>query len=92
MAALAERSCTPCRGGVRPLTVSQCASYLAELPDWEFRNEGRTIARRFRHPETAHVAQVQGLAGWMSGLGGHILASVTRPRSPVIFVRPSLKC
>jgi 4a-hydroxytetrahydrobiopterin dehydratase len=51
MAALAERPCTPCRGGVSPLTLSECAGYLAEVPDWELRNEGRKIARRFRFPD-----------------------------------------
>src|SRR5262245_9433118 len=51
MVALAERSCTPCRGGVTPLTPSECASYLAEVPDWELRNEAQTIARRFRFPD-----------------------------------------
>jgi 4a-hydroxytetrahydrobiopterin dehydratase len=51
MVALAERPCTPCRGGVSPLTPSECASYLVEVPDWELRNEGRTIARRFRFPD-----------------------------------------
>ena len=34
MVALAERPCTPCRGGVYPLTPSECASCLAEVPDW----------------------------------------------------------
>ena len=51
MVALAERSCTPCQGGVSPLTPSECASYLAEVPDWELRDEGRTVARRFRFPD-----------------------------------------
>jgi 4a-hydroxytetrahydrobiopterin dehydratase len=51
MVALAERPCTPCRGGVSPLTPSECASYLAEVPDWELRNEGRIVARRFRFPD-----------------------------------------
>jgi 4a-hydroxytetrahydrobiopterin dehydratase len=49
--ALAERSCTPCRGGVSPLTPAECASYLAELPDWELRSEGRTVVRRFHFPD-----------------------------------------
>jgi 4a-hydroxytetrahydrobiopterin dehydratase len=51
MVALAERPCKPCRGGVSPLTPSECASYLVEVPDWELRNEGRTVARRFRFPD-----------------------------------------
>jgi 4a-hydroxytetrahydrobiopterin dehydratase len=36
---------------VRPLTPSECASYLTELPDWELRKEERTIARRFCFPD-----------------------------------------
>jgi 4a-hydroxytetrahydrobiopterin dehydratase len=51
MVALAERPCTPCRGGVSPLTPNECASYLAEVPDWELRNKGRTVARSFRFPD-----------------------------------------
>ena len=51
MVALAERPCTPCRGGVSPLTPGECASYLAEVPDWELRNEGRILTRRFRFPD-----------------------------------------
>ena len=51
MVALAERPCTPCRGGVSPLTPNECASYLAEVPDWELRNEARIVARRFRFPD-----------------------------------------
>ena len=51
MVALAEHSCTPCQGGVSPLTPSECASYLAEVPDWKLRDEGRTVARRFRFPD-----------------------------------------
>jgi 4a-hydroxytetrahydrobiopterin dehydratase len=36
---------------VDPLRPSECASYLAEVPDWELRNEGRIVARRFRFPD-----------------------------------------
>jgi len=51
MVALAERPCEPCRGGVSPLTLGECAIYLAEVPDWELRNESRLLARRFRFPD-----------------------------------------
>ena len=51
MVALAERPCIPCRGGASPLTRSECVSYLAEVPDWELRNESRTVARRFLFPD-----------------------------------------
>jgi 4a-hydroxytetrahydrobiopterin dehydratase len=51
MVALAERPCVPCRGGVSPLTPTECARYLAEVPDWELRNQGRAVARRFHFPD-----------------------------------------
>ena len=31
---LAEKSCTPCRGGVPPLTSEEAARYLAQAPEW----------------------------------------------------------
>jgi 4a-hydroxytetrahydrobiopterin dehydratase len=33
---------------VNPLTSSECAT---EVPDWELRNEGRIVARRFHFPD-----------------------------------------
>jgi 4a-hydroxytetrahydrobiopterin dehydratase len=32
--ALAEKSCTPCRGGIPPLTEQEAAAYHAQAPDW----------------------------------------------------------
>ena len=45
---LAERSCTPCRGGMPPLTQEQAAGYHAQAPDWELVDEGRRIERTYR--------------------------------------------
>ena len=49
--ALADKTCTPCRGGVSPLTPAECACYLVEVPDWQLHNDGRTVARRFSFPD-----------------------------------------
>ncbi len=51
MAKLAQRPCTPCRGGVEPLSREECASYLAELSDWELDAPARCIRRRFQFPD-----------------------------------------
>jgi 4a-hydroxytetrahydrobiopterin dehydratase len=40
----------PVGAGVRP-SPSECASFLAEVPDWELRDEARIVARRFRFPD-----------------------------------------
>jgi 4a-hydroxytetrahydrobiopterin dehydratase len=44
---LAQRPCNPCKGGVEPLTRQQCASYVAEISDWELAPTARRITRRF---------------------------------------------
>ena len=33
--ALAAKSCTPCRGGIPPLTIEEAERYLVQAPDWE---------------------------------------------------------
>ena len=35
--ALAEKTCTPCRGGVPPLTPEEAEGYRAQAPDWSWR-------------------------------------------------------
>src|SRR5271166_1427469 len=46
--ALAERSCTPCRGGMPPLTQEEAASYRGQAPDWELLDAARRIERTYR--------------------------------------------
>jgi 4a-hydroxytetrahydrobiopterin dehydratase len=45
---IAQRTCTPCRGGVPPLTETQAAGYLAQTPGWELLEESRVIRRTFK--------------------------------------------
>ena len=46
--ALAEKSCTPCRGGIPPLTEQEAAAYHAQAPDWELRDQATRIERTYR--------------------------------------------
>jgi 4a-hydroxytetrahydrobiopterin dehydratase len=45
---LAERTCTPCRGGVAPLTREEAERFHAQVPQWELHDDARRIERRFR--------------------------------------------
>ena len=45
---LAEKTCTPCRGGIPPLTSDEAQRYQAHAPDWQLRDESRRIERTFR--------------------------------------------
>ena len=63
---LTEKVCTPCRGGVPPLTREEAARYLAMVRDWELLDEGHRIRRNFRvqnfHAALAFVRGVGELA------------------------------
>ena len=45
---LAERTCTPCRGGTPPLTVEEAEAYRVEAPEWLLRDETTRIERTYR--------------------------------------------
>jgi len=47
-ATLAEKTCTPCRGGVPPLTGDEAAEYRVQAPDWELHDQARRVERTFR--------------------------------------------
>src|SRR3712207_675606 len=46
--ALAEKTCTPCRGGVPPLTPEEAEGYRAQAPDWALADDATRVERRFR--------------------------------------------
>jgi 4a-hydroxytetrahydrobiopterin dehydratase len=46
--ALAEKSCTPCRGGVPPLTHEEAARYRQQAPEWEMLDNAMRLERTYR--------------------------------------------
>jgi 4a-hydroxytetrahydrobiopterin dehydratase len=64
--ALVEKTCTPCRGGIPPLTPQEAEHFHVHVPQWEMRDEARRIERTFRfrnfREAFAHVQQVAELA------------------------------
>jgi 4a-hydroxytetrahydrobiopterin dehydratase len=48
MATLAEKTCTPCRGGIPPLTPEQAEGYRAQAPDWKLLDGCTRIERSYR--------------------------------------------
>lgn len=45
---LAEKSCTPCRGGVPPLTRDAAEAYRRQAPDWALADDAGRIERTYR--------------------------------------------
>ncbi len=46
--ALAEKSCTPCRGGIPPLDAEEAAALHREAPQWDLLDAATRIARTYR--------------------------------------------
>ena len=44
---LAERTCTPCRGGIPPLSIDEALRYLEQAPSWSLLDDGGQIQRTF---------------------------------------------
>ena len=45
---LAEKTCTPCRGGVPPLTRIEAEGLLAHAPLWTLAGEASRVERTYR--------------------------------------------
>ena len=46
--ALAEKTCTPCRGGVPPLTPAEAEGYRSQAPAWALVDGATRIERTYR--------------------------------------------
>jgi 4a-hydroxytetrahydrobiopterin dehydratase len=45
---LASKTCSPCRGGIPPLTREEAELFHAQAPDWQLLEEAHRIERGFR--------------------------------------------
>ncbi len=45
---LAEKACTPCRGGIPPLTRDEAIHLQAQVPDWGLGDDAHRIERSYR--------------------------------------------
>ena len=68
---LAEKSCTPCRGGVAPLTSEEAARYLAQAPQWDLLDDGRKIRRTYRFKNFREALGFVQRAGSLAEAEGH---------------------
>lgn len=46
--ALVEKSCTPCRGGIPPLSREEAEDYHPQAPDWALLDNAARIERTYR--------------------------------------------
>ncbi|HEX2255763.1 MAG TPA: 4a-hydroxytetrahydrobiopterin dehydratase [Afifellaceae bacterium] len=45
---LAQKTCTPCQGGIPPLTTEEAERYRPQAPDWALLDDSSRIERTYR--------------------------------------------
>jgi 4a-hydroxytetrahydrobiopterin dehydratase len=45
---LAQKTCTPCQGGIPPPTAEEAEGYRAQAPDWALLDDGLRLERTYR--------------------------------------------
>jgi 4a-hydroxytetrahydrobiopterin dehydratase len=68
---LTTKTCTPCRGGVPPLTPEEVEEFRRHVPDWEVRDEARRIERTFRSRNFAEAFALVQRVGDLAEAEGH---------------------
>jgi 4a-hydroxytetrahydrobiopterin dehydratase len=69
---LADKTCTPCRGGIPPLTRSEAEGLQAQAPDWKLGDGAHHIERTFRFRDfRGALAFVQDVGALAEAEGHH---------------------
>ena len=68
---LAEKTCTPCRGGESPLTPEAAEAYRPQAPQWELLDDATKIRRRFRFGNFREALDFVRRVGELAEAEGH---------------------
>ena len=71
MTTLAGKTCTPCRGGVPPLSRSDAERFLGDTPGWSLDADATKIERRFRFEDFAAALAFVEKVGAVAEEEGH---------------------
>jgi 4a-hydroxytetrahydrobiopterin dehydratase len=68
---LAEKTCTPCRGGVPPLTRDEALRLQAQAPDWILTDDAHRIERTFQFRNFGEALRFVQEVGALAEAEGH---------------------
>jgi 4a-hydroxytetrahydrobiopterin dehydratase len=72
MTTLADKKCTPCEGGVTPLSVAQARKLLADLhPDWTLSDDAQAIGRLFTFKAFSRTMSFVNVVAFVATNEGH---------------------
>ncbi|MBL8907446.1 MAG: 4a-hydroxytetrahydrobiopterin dehydratase [Rhizobiales bacterium] len=68
---LSAKTCTPCRGGVDPLSLAAAREYLESTPRWSLMDDGRRLERKFTFKDFAQALDFVNRVGAIAEEEGH---------------------
>ena len=68
---LSSKTCTPCRGGVPPLSRAEAEGFLVQAPGWALVDDGRRIERSFRFKDFQEAMDFVAEVGNLAESEGH---------------------
>lgn len=68
---LAQKTCTPCRGGIPPLDPDEAQRYLGETPGWRLLDDSHRIERSFRFSNFRQALDFVQRVGALADEEGH---------------------
>lgn len=68
---LSSKTCTPCRGGVDPMSRDEAREYLDQVPDWSLSGDGSRIRREYKFKNFAQALEFVNKVGELAEGEGH---------------------
>jgi len=68
---LTARKCTPCQGGVLPMSCDVAEKYLSEAPGWELRDNATRVKRTFKFDNFVDAMGLAQRVGELCETEGH---------------------
>ena len=68
---LAAKTCTPCQGGIPPMTPEEAQRHLAQVPDWTLLDGATRIERTWKFKDFAEAFALVRKAAELAEAEGH---------------------
>lgn len=68
---LARKTCTPCRGGIPPLSREEAGPFHEQAPEWRLEDDASRIVRSFRFANFRDALAFVQEIGWLAETEGH---------------------
>ncbi|MGD8360356.1 MAG: 4a-hydroxytetrahydrobiopterin dehydratase [Gemmatimonadota bacterium] len=71
MTELRRKKCTPCEGGIPPMTLEEATAMQKEVPGWEVGDDGQVLRRLFTFKDHYEVMAFANAIAWISHTENH---------------------